>query len=206
MKLIFNEQVESGINIVLYDCSKDCHISTEILKKHGSGPTINRSDWKFIYGEIISDYLLIPVDKIRRSIHNKPYLEGRREKISISHTGDLLAVIISESKRVGVDIEILSERVSKIAHKFIHAEEMKSIEENNKVIQQLILWCAKESMYKLFEKRELSFKENIRLLPYSFTSKNNSLNAWVKKGDKEVYARGGYRIVNDIVLAYFLEC
>ena len=115
MKLIFNEQVESGINIVLYDCSKDCHISTEILKKHGSGPTINRSDWKFIYGEIISDYLLIPVDKIRRSIHNKPYLEGRREKISISHTGDLLAVIISESKRVGVDIEILGDSIEQIA-------------------------------------------------------------------------------------------
>jgi phosphopantetheinyl transferase len=206
MKLIFNEQVENGINIVLYDCSKDSHISTEILKKNGSGPTINRSDWKFIYRDIISEYLLIPVDTIKRSIHNKPYLEGRKEKVSISHTGNLLAIIISESKKVGVDIEILGDRISKIAHKFIHADEMKSIEENHKITQQLILWCAKESMYKLFEKRELSFKENIRLLPYSFSSNQNSLSAWVKKADEEVYAKGGYRIINDIVLVYFLEC
>ncbi len=74
--------------------------------------------------------------------------------IGISHTKGFAAVIISKQHRVSVDIEQLSNRVSKITDKFLRPDETA-----NTVIEQLLHWCTKETLYKLYPEDDLKFTE-----------------------------------------------
>ena len=57
-----------------------------------------------------------------------PYLADGSFSISISHTKGYVAVLLGEpGKRVGIDIECYSERVRKVAHKFMREDEKKSL-------------------------------------------------------------------------------
>ena len=54
----------------------------------------------------------------------KPYLADKSASISISHTRGYVSVIIGEAgKEVGIDIEQYGERVHKVAHKYMRADE-----------------------------------------------------------------------------------
>lgn len=75
-------------------------------------------------------------------------------RISISHTLGWVAIIVSNERDVSVDIEYISDRVARIAHKFIrHDEPFVQIK------QQLVCWCAKETVYKYFSEQDLHFDE-----------------------------------------------
>ena len=88
--------------------------------------------------------------EIRHYQNGKPYIKGWN--ISISDTKGYAAVIVSREKNVAVDIEYLSDRVSRIVHKFIRPDEyMPSI------MTQLINWSAKETTYKYFSEQNLQY-------------------------------------------------
>lgn len=90
---------------------------------------------------------------------NKPYLKGRTEHISISHSHDKLAIIINEKENTGIDIELLRDKVVKIRHKFLSDSESDFAKEN---IDKLItIWAAKEAMYKIYGMKELDFRKNL---------------------------------------------
>ena len=89
-------------------------------------------------------------------LHNgdgKPYLENGHQ-ISVSHTKGFCAVILSKHHPVGIDIEYMSDRVGKIAGKFIREDE-KALS----TVHQLLHWCGKETVYKLFSSDQLEFFE-----------------------------------------------
>src|SRR6201991_3179382 len=65
--------------------------------------------------------------------HGKPYLVNLPYHISLSHSFDYAAVMISRSRPVGIDIEKIEEKVERIAHKFMQPEEMAFIDPENKV-------------------------------------------------------------------------
>ena len=89
----------------------------------------------------------------------KPYLDGNMQ-ISLSHTKGYRAVIVSDSRAVGIDIEYMSDRVDKIARKFIRNDEPMAT-----TIQKLLLWSAKEAVYKLFSSYRLDYFE-MRVFPF----------------------------------------
>ena len=89
----------------------------------------------------------------------KPYLDGNMQ-ISLSHTKGYCAVIVSDSRAVGIDIEYMSDRVDKIARKFIRNDEPMAT-----TIQKLLLWSAKEAVYKLFSSYRLDYFE-MRVFPF----------------------------------------
>lgn len=54
----------------------------------------------------------------------KPYLADRSASVSISHTKGYVSVIVGGPDReVGIDIEQYGERVHKVAHKYMRADE-----------------------------------------------------------------------------------
>ena len=74
--------------------------------------------------------------------------------VSISHTVGYVAVILSRDYEVGIDIEYVSERVGRIAARFLRNDE------NFTDCRQLLTaWCAKETMYKLFSSDHLGYQE-----------------------------------------------
>lgn len=78
--------------------------------------------------------------------------------ISISHTRGYVALMLSASHEVGVDIEYRSERVRKIAPKFIRDDEAEEMEKLS-TEEMLIIWCAKETAYKYFSADDLQYFE-----------------------------------------------
>ena len=92
--------------------------------------------------------------------HGKPHLMGNKH-ISITHSFHFSAIIISDAE-VGIDIEKQRNKILRIAHKFTPIEEYRTIANEDAMMRKLtIVWCAKESLYKSFAEKGVSFLENI---------------------------------------------
>ena len=74
--------------------------------------------------------------------------------ISISHTSNIVAVIVSNIFEVSVDVEHISNRVVRVADRFMRLDE-----KANETIEYLLHWCVKETLYKLYSEDDLSFEE-----------------------------------------------
>ena len=79
-----------------------------------------------------------------------PLVEGHQ--ISISHTRGFLAILLSRSRRVGVDIEYRSDR--RIASRFLRPDESASSTDD-----LLTCWCVKEAVYKLRSASHLAYDQ-----------------------------------------------
>lgn len=111
--------------------------------------------------------------------HSKPHLQNSTTQISLSHSHDLLAVILDEAA-TGIDIELIKDKVIRIKHKFMNREELDSLQGEHEAEQLTVYWCAKESLYKLYGKKELAFKENLLIEPFRYSEKG-LLKGWIKK-------------------------
>ncbi len=94
----------------------------------------------------------------------KPILEHKIfKKISITHSRDFVAIIVHESKNVGIDIEETSRNFKRVEKRFLSEEELVYIGENNQL--KCLYWCAKEAVFKLIEEEGIEFKEQIIVTP-----------------------------------------
>ncbi len=97
---------------------------------------------------------------------NKPYLSDHSYHISISHSGKYTSILLSRSKRVGVDMELMSHRISKIADRFINPVEKIVADSEKRRYHLYIHWCAKEALYKICDKNALNFKKHLIINPF----------------------------------------
>jgi len=133
----------------------------------------------------------------------KPILTGSDLHISVSHTEDLAAVIISRKARVGIDIEKIKPRIIKVKEKFLNDLELSSIKKENQLEQLTLAWCAKEALYKLYGQRNLDFKDNILVeIP---NHAGIEFDAWISTGGKEVKYHMISEKSNKFILVYSLE-
>ena len=101
---------------------------------------------------------------IEKDEHNNPYLSDIQGFVSLSHTSNYAVAIVSLEEEVGVDIERISDKLSRVAHKFL--SEPERLHAGDDLLKMCIYWCAKESLYKWYGKKNLSFKENICIEPF----------------------------------------
>lgn len=92
--------------------------------------------------------------------NGKPHLNDDKY-ISITHSFNFSAIIIS-NREVGIDIEKQRNKILRIAHKFTPIEEYRTIANEDALMRKLtIVWCAKESLYKSFSEKSVSFLQHI---------------------------------------------
>jgi 4'-phosphopantetheinyl transferase EntD len=101
---------------------------------------------------------------IEKDEHNNPYLSDIQGFVSLSHTSNYAVAIVSLEEEVGIDIEKISDKLSRVAHKFL--SESERLHAGDDLFKLCIYWCAKESLYKWYGKKNLSFKENIYIEPF----------------------------------------
>lgn len=106
----------------------------------------------------------------RHLIYNefgKPHLSDGNH-ISITHSHNFTAVIISSDVEVGIDIEKQRDKILRIAYKFTPIEEYRTLANSEALIRKLtIVWGAKESLYKIYAQPGLSFLNHINVQNFS---------------------------------------
>lgn len=91
---------------------------------------------------------------------HKPYLSSGGY-LSISHTGEYVAVALSCVEPVGVDIELLCRNVEAAAYRFVNEGELEKAPYYDRNTFLLCCWCAKEALFKLAGNLGGTFKDNI---------------------------------------------
>lgn len=122
-----------------------------------------------------------PLDLIRIADTRKPFLEDEAYHFSISHCGHFAAVIASTVNRVGVDIELVSDKVGRIAHKFVGEGEWMTVDrqpltedrqptggdnqepQTTNLKPLTLIWCCKEAVFKWYGKGKVDFREHIHV-------------------------------------------
>jgi len=102
--------------------------------------------------------------------NRKPFLECQTYNISISHSHDLTSVLLSSKHKVGIDLEYMSHQIHRVAHKFINEKEYITSDAGLQRLHLYIHWCAKEALYKICDKQDINFKQNLTILPFEVAS------------------------------------
>jgi 4'-phosphopantetheinyl transferase len=146
-------------------------------------------------------FIELNVDENRKPVlHNFPY------EISISHSTNRAAVLISEQYQVGVDIEKVDEKVKKIAHRFLNVNERKMLDKftGPEYLTKLMLcWSAKESMFKYYSLGNVSFRNH--LLLEIGKMENSRLPARFNKPDCKQHVNIDFKIESGFVLTWLFD-
>jgi 4'-phosphopantetheinyl transferase len=136
--------------------------------------------------------------------NGKPVLLNFPHHISLSHSYDYAAVMISKDKKVGIDIEIIKTKIEHVQQKFLSSKELAFINPEQKIPHLYACWCAKEALYKLNGKKETSFKDNIHLEPFNYQDIGEIKGRINKKQSKKDY-HIFYKKFEDYMLGYVYE-
>lgn len=126
---------------------------------------------RYLLPFLFSDF---PNSEIAIADTRKPFLPDEQYHFSISHCGNYAAAIVSSKQRVGIDIEMITQRVEKIKHKFLNTDELAFVH-SHKISQQIqlltLLWSSKEAMFKWWGRGEVDFSEVLLMQPFLFSEK-----------------------------------
>ena len=134
---------------------------------------------------LLAEYEYVDADLIYDE-NGKPHLKDGNF-ISITHSHNFTGIIVSTTEHVGIDIEMQRDKILRIAHKFTPFEEYKTLANTAAVVRKLtIVWGAKESLYKIYGHKGLSFLEHIDVQDFLFDNQKTTAQI-VFKGNLSNY-------------------
>jgi 4'-phosphopantetheinyl transferase len=136
--------------------------------------------------------------------NGKPILMNHPHHISLSHSYEYAAVIVSKTKKVGIDIEIIKEKIERVKNKFLSQQELNFINSEHQIEQLYVCWCAKEALYKLNGKKETSFKDHIHLEKFKY-QENGNLFGKIEKENIAHHFTVQYRKIDNYMLGFVCE-
>ena len=185
MPLVYQQNINAVTKIAVWHITehedfflKEVPLQREIRHWH---KRLQHLAGRLLLKEMYPDF---PIELIRIADTKKPFLENEPFHFSISHCGDYAAAMVSKSYRVGVDVELLNEKIEQIQHKFIYEEELKKLNAQCPMpaIQCLTLcWSVKESVFKWWSKGAVDFKDDIIIQSITGEAEQGTVHCLFKK-------------------------
>ena len=147
--------------------------------------------WKVILGELVPEELNndeIKLFKLKKSnilreqflatrkilaLENSDYIitydpDGKPSlnsefNISISHSHEIAALVLSNNRKIGLDVQLKESKILNIQNKFLNKFEKLNIEDDPSIDILTMLWTSKESIYKAIGLKGISFSKNIKI-------------------------------------------
>lgn len=176
------------------------------VHKHESIPgalTHPNKRLEFLAGRVLVKELLVGLGHdfygITKDEFGKPFLVDQSYHLSLSHSYPFVAALLDKDKSVGVDLEQIKSKLTRIASRVLHADEFTDAGDN--LTKLCIYWCAKEAMIKVHGKKDLTFAENLLIQPFTLQKEGDLIGRIIVK-DTETTLSLQYRIMNDFALVY----
>lgn len=103
----------------------------------------------------------LPVFGTHKDDKGKPYLNNGAYCISLANAYPYGVAMVHKHASVGIDIELPSNKLCRTQHKFLNHSEIELAD--NRPSYLCAYWCVKEAIYKLYGRKLLSFKDQIRV-------------------------------------------
>lgn len=163
--------------------------------------TLKRLEWLAGRATIkqLTEKMGQPYNGLEKDEFGKPFLIGLSHPISLSHSYPYVAAQIHVSIPVGIDVEQPQQKLLKIAHRVLNAEEFHDA--GNDPVKHCIYWCAKEALYKIYGKRSLIFAHHLEVAPFSLCAEGD-LTGYIRIDGKNQKIGLHYVVQNNFVLVY----
>lgn len=160
-----------------------------------------RKEWassrKAIFDALQS--LHIPYPGFFKDEHGKSQSMNGGGFVSLTHTLGYAAAIYHHSSPVGIDMDLIREKILRIGARFLDRTELDFLE--NDPTHYTMAWSAKESIFKCQGKKGVSFRENILLEP--FNMKATTIKGKIKGTDfADHHYEVKVRLIEQTVLTY----
>ncbi len=175
--MILKKKLEDGSILGIWEITEDINILLDQVKLSDTEfDRYNRflshaRKLEFLSVRALLGKMLNPDVKIVYNGNRKPYLDDGSYNISITHSKSLTSILLNKTKRVGIDLEYMSHRIRKIAHKFINDNESINKNDLTEKYHLYIHWCAKEALYKVCDKKDINFRLNLFIKPFPVNNK-----------------------------------
>ncbi|HCL05485.1 MAG TPA: 4-phosphopantetheinyl transferase, partial [Chitinophagaceae bacterium] len=166
MPLFYQQDINEQTRLAVWEIAEpeSFFLQTVELKKEITHPhkRLQHLAGRYLLRFLFPDF---PAEAIAIADTRKPFLPDEQYHFSISHCGNYAAAIVSKTERVGIDVELLTPRVEKIKHKFLHSEERAMLEQSSadSITVLTLLWSAKEAMFKWWGNGDVDFSEALRI-------------------------------------------
>ncbi|MDR0714306.1 MAG: 4'-phosphopantetheinyl transferase superfamily protein [Bacteroidales bacterium] len=139
-----------------------------------------------------------------RIIYNesrKPFLADHSYNISISHSHKFTSILLGKTKLVGIDLEYMSHNIERIAHKFINDRDVITFDKDRRKEHLYVHWCAKEALYKICDKVDINFQENLTIKPFEMAQEGD-ITGVVRNNLRNEEYRMHYMLANNYAMVY----
>ena len=176
MGIILKKKLEDGSMLGMWEITEDINVLLNQVKlsktelERFDGFLSHARKLEFLSVRALLAKMINPDTKIIYNGNRKPYIEDGSHNISISHSKKLTSILLNKTKRVGIDLEFMSHRISKIAHKFINDNESINKNDLTEKYYLYVHWCAKEALYKICDKKDINFKLNLFIKPFQLNN------------------------------------
>lgn len=212
MPLVLNKEVQPDVHVGLWEI---CESPRELLSQltltqrerviYETFQSEHRRQQWLSYRLIIKRILnLEQILDIDYDIYGRPRILNHHSRISVSHSQDYAAAIVSENHPVGIDIEHVHPRIERVVHKFLNQAELDDLKNDHNIEHMNICWSAKEALYKLYGRRKLNFKEHIHLQPFVYTG-DGQMKGWIHKGEFKFEYLMNYHTLGQFILVYVVD-
>ena len=110
--------------------------------------------------------------------NGKPFLVESDEYISISHSQNFIGILKSNFD-VGLDLEEVNERISKIKNRFLNDKELKLF--GSSIENLTIAWTIKEALFKLNTRNGIDFRKELLIdekTDFGFNCRMLDIDGW----------------------------
>nr|WP_321355471.1 4'-phosphopantetheinyl transferase superfamily protein [uncultured Draconibacterium sp.] len=186
------------------DLLKDCKLNSTDSERLESFKAEKRRK-EFLASRLLLQNLLPECPAIiYRDKYGKPSLINSDLNISITHSADLAAIILSE-KNIGIDVEQRHRNIDKVVTRFACPEEIEFIEKSNDPqLVKILLWSSKEAIFKCCGIQGVQFNRQIAITPFDYNAQSNFSGA-LRHPDKKANYELFFRIIKNNILVYCVQ-
>lgn len=120
---------------------------------------------EFVTGRALASILLEKLGEsfqgVTKDKHGKPSFKFSTVQLSLSHSYPYVAALADTTKSVGIDVEQIKQKLIRIAPRILHPIELSDA--GNNEAKLCILWCAKETLVKVYGKKDLIFSDHLNI-------------------------------------------
>jgi phosphopantetheinyl transferase (holo-ACP synthase) len=132
--------------------------------------------------------------------HGKPFIANQNIHISISHSRNLLALIISP-KNVAIDVELISDKAQHVKTKFLNEQELLDTAKAAP-LTFLLYWCAKETLFKYLGIKGKSLKDDFFIPQFDADKKEGFFKGMIDVHQLKEEINMKYFIKDNFVVVY----